>query len=146
MNNNLRGKLGFKGERGYSAYEIAVQNGYTGTEAQWADSFLNADNYYNKSEVNAIAAGIKSDFAVVTGTFDDASGHVSVDYPTGFNKDNCVIISATWGYYQQTLHKNDNNDPYVVLMDTNIRWYDGVAHSSSSGDYDFNIVLMKIGE
>lgn len=41
-----------KGERGYSAYEIAVQNGYTGTEAEWKDSFLNADNYYNKSEVD----------------------------------------------------------------------------------------------
>ena len=42
-----------KGERGYSAYEIAVQNGYTGTEAEWKDSFLNADNYYNKSEVDS---------------------------------------------------------------------------------------------
>lgn len=31
----LRGVLGFKGERGYSAYEIAVQNGYIGTEKDW---------------------------------------------------------------------------------------------------------------
>ena len=31
----LRGQLGFKGERGYSAYEIAVQNGFKGTESQW---------------------------------------------------------------------------------------------------------------
>lgn len=41
-----------KGERGYSAYEIAVQNGYEGTEAEWKDSFLNAENYYNKSEID----------------------------------------------------------------------------------------------
>lgn len=31
----LKGKLGFKGERGYSAYEIAVQNGFVGTEQDW---------------------------------------------------------------------------------------------------------------
>ena len=34
-NNYLRGVLGFKGERGYSAYEIAVQNGYIGDEKSW---------------------------------------------------------------------------------------------------------------
>lgn len=52
--NNLEAQLGFKGERGDSAYEIAVQNGYEGTEAEWADSFLNSDNYYNKSEVKGL--------------------------------------------------------------------------------------------
>ena len=31
----LRGQLGWKGERGYSAYEIAVQNGFIGTEQDW---------------------------------------------------------------------------------------------------------------
>ncbi len=31
----LRGVLGFKGERGYSAYEIAVQEGFKGTEQDW---------------------------------------------------------------------------------------------------------------
>lgn len=31
----LRGQLGWKGERGYSAYEIAVQNGYVGSERDW---------------------------------------------------------------------------------------------------------------
>jgi hypothetical protein len=35
MDNVLKGKLGFKGERGFSAYEIAVQNGYVGTEKDW---------------------------------------------------------------------------------------------------------------
>ena len=33
--NDIRASLGFKGERGYSAYEIAVQNGYTGSEQDW---------------------------------------------------------------------------------------------------------------
>ena len=42
-----------KGEKGYSAYELYVKNGGTLTEAQWLDEFLNADNFYNKSEVDA---------------------------------------------------------------------------------------------
>ena len=46
----LKGKLGFKGERGYSAYEIAVQHGYEGTEEQWVEDFINAENYYDKTE------------------------------------------------------------------------------------------------
>lgn len=33
--NEARGIVGFVGERGYSAYEIAVQNGFIGTEQDW---------------------------------------------------------------------------------------------------------------
>lgn len=33
--NEARGIVGFKGERGYSAYEVAVQNGYIGSEEDW---------------------------------------------------------------------------------------------------------------
>lgn len=35
MNNALNGKLGFKGEQGFSAYEVAVQNGFIGSEKDW---------------------------------------------------------------------------------------------------------------
>lgn len=35
MENVLKGSFGFKGARGYSAYEIAVQNGFEGTEKDW---------------------------------------------------------------------------------------------------------------
>lgn len=44
---------GFIGENGLSAYEIAVQNGFEGTEQEWLDSFYNettveqtTNNYY----------------------------------------------------------------------------------------------------
>lgn len=45
-----------KGERGYSAYDLYVQNGGTLTEEEWLDAFLNADNYYNKSEVEGLVS------------------------------------------------------------------------------------------
>lgn len=35
MNNILKGRLGWKGERGYSAYELAVKNGFIGSERDW---------------------------------------------------------------------------------------------------------------
>lgn len=41
-----------KGERGFSAYDIYVQNGGTLTEEEWLDAFLNANNYYNKTETD----------------------------------------------------------------------------------------------
>lgn len=41
-----------KGERGYSAYELYVQNGGTLTEEEWLDEFTNADNFYNKTETD----------------------------------------------------------------------------------------------
>jgi len=41
-----------KGERGYSAYDIYVQNGGTLTEEEWVDAFLSADNYYSKSQTD----------------------------------------------------------------------------------------------
>lgn len=41
-----------KGEKGYSAYDLYVKNGGTLTEEQWLNAFLNADNYYNKNEVD----------------------------------------------------------------------------------------------
>ena len=35
MENLLKGSFAFKGERGLSAYEIAVKNGFEGTEQDW---------------------------------------------------------------------------------------------------------------
>lgn len=35
MENALRGVLCYKGEKGDSAYQVAVKNGFKGTESQW---------------------------------------------------------------------------------------------------------------
>ena len=48
----IDGDLGFKGERGYSAYELAVLNGYEGTEQEWIDHFgLDLTGYLQTSDV-----------------------------------------------------------------------------------------------
>ena len=50
-NTYLKGVLGFKGERGYSAYEIAVQNGFVGSEKQWLATIGTANNLTDNESV-----------------------------------------------------------------------------------------------
>lgn len=45
--NEARGILGFKGERGYSAYEVACQNGYVGSESDWLAQ-LGTSSHFNQ--------------------------------------------------------------------------------------------------
>lgn len=50
MSNILKGKLVVKGERGYSAYEIAVKNGFEGTEEEWLESLIGSIKIENVDE------------------------------------------------------------------------------------------------
>lgn len=50
-NNYLRGVLGFKGERGYSAYETAVQNGFGGTEQEWLATLGTSSHFTEEKTV-----------------------------------------------------------------------------------------------
>lgn len=46
MNNeNIVGQLYVAGTRGYSAYEVAVQNGFVGTEEEWLESLVGPQGY-----------------------------------------------------------------------------------------------------
>lgn len=53
MNTNAaKGQLAYKGDRGYSNYEIAVQHGYQGTEQDWIDHFgLDLSGYVKTTDV-----------------------------------------------------------------------------------------------
>ena len=57
---DAKGVLGFKGERGYSNYEIYVKNGGTMTEQEWLDHFgVDLTDYIKTSEVNAIVGDLE---------------------------------------------------------------------------------------
>lgn len=49
----LKGKLCYKGERGYSAYEIAVQQGFQGTEKEWLSSLALSELPITATEINS---------------------------------------------------------------------------------------------
>lgn len=57
--NEARGILGFKGERGYSAYEIAVQNGFTGTEEDWLAT-LGTSTHFNQTKTMYVTSSEES--------------------------------------------------------------------------------------
>lgn len=113
-----------KGEKGDSAYDVYVKNGGTLTEEEWLDAFLNANNYYSKSEVKGLVINnltsdttdqplsakqgkvlkglvdncvVKDNIAVITGTLTIDSNHAGIDtvaYPTGFTSSNTYIVCA----------------------------------------------------
>ena len=57
---DAKGVLGFKGERGYSNYEIYVKNGGTMTEQEWLEHFgVDLTGYAKTSEVNAIVGDLE---------------------------------------------------------------------------------------
>lgn len=57
MDNVLRGTLCFKGARGYSAYEIAVQNGFEGSEKDWLAQLGTTAFFSKDSAVYTATAG-----------------------------------------------------------------------------------------
>ena len=63
MEEYLRAVLGFKGERGYSAYEIAVQNGYIGSEKDWLAQ-LGTSAYFMKDSKVYTATASQTSFAL----------------------------------------------------------------------------------
>ena len=57
----LKGKLGWKGERGFSAYEVAVQNGFIGSEQDWLDTIgCPISSTIDEDSTNGTCAGSKA--------------------------------------------------------------------------------------
>lgn len=56
MENALRGVLVYKGERGYSAYESAVLNGFIGTEQDWLATLGTASHFKEESVIHTSTA------------------------------------------------------------------------------------------
>lgn len=63
MKEFLRAELGFKGERGYSAYEIALQNGFLGSEKDWLAQ-LGTTNSFSKNAIFHLATERQSSFDI----------------------------------------------------------------------------------
>lgn len=53
----LQGSIGWKGERGYSAYEVAVQNGYVGSETDWLATLGTSSHFTEDSIIHTATSG-----------------------------------------------------------------------------------------
>lgn len=76
--NDLKALLGFKGERGYSAYEIAVQNGYEGTEQDWLAT-LGTSSHFTQNSTIYEGDGETTEFALPSTYTSDSFVSVYVD-------------------------------------------------------------------
>lgn len=129
---------------------------------------------YTKEQVNALLADElkskkeKSDFALIEETITvstDGNGIVTVDFPEGFTKDNCIVLSAdvksheentsflpreyNLGYGGTNFHKIN---PTVYLGDPSTYDSTKICISLYYGTLDqeipkdVRVVLMKVGE
>ena len=80
---------GERGERGYSAYEIAVKNGYKGTEAEWTNAFLSPDGYYGKTEIDNKENNLKAENEYLNSVIEQAFTPVEKE-GTSINYDNTI--------------------------------------------------------
>lgn len=122
---------------------------WAGTEAEYNSITTKSnDTLYVITDIEDNAV-VKGDFAVVTGsiTMNDGSGTTNINYPTGFNKDNCVVISAgiaitsVYDYYVGTSSISIG----VRLAADNIKvTTTKIISSGPSSTKDVKVVLMKI--
>lgn len=148
-----------KNNSGVYQYELArFRTSSSGiTNFQDMRTFLDFDSIYQKiqEEIDNIKNGSafvpQSNFAVVTGTINITNGNgiQYVKYPTGFNENNCVVISVgvtvdDTGYYS---FNADN----VFRLIFSARLMNGFVRVDStsllnqgiSGNQNFIVVLMK---
>lgn len=92
----------------------------------------------------------KSEFAVVQGTISlsNGSGNTTLNYPNGFNKDNCVVLTVAINIYGEKIFSYNSASQMIFegrLTDNNISVrctaIDGVGTSTTK---NCKVILMKI--
>lgn len=92
MERVLKGTLCFKGERGDSAYEIAVNNGFKGTEEEWLETLsINISNVIDKDSTNTTVPSSKAVYDFINTIYPVGSIYMSI---SGTNPS--VLFGGTW--------------------------------------------------
>lgn len=74
----LKATLGFKGEKGDSAYQIAVKNGFIGTEKDWLAT-LGTTNYVGETKATFLATKGQTEFGLPTGYTNESIVEVYIE-------------------------------------------------------------------
>lgn len=118
--NVLRGHVAFKGERGYSAYEIAVQNGFKGDKDAWLKQIgfedINAKLPTNVKNFGAVGDGVTDDTEAIQYALDNydaiyfPEGEYLCNSPIEIKKSNTIIRgdNATLKYQGNDYFMNVN--------------------------------------
>ena len=115
-----------KGDRGYSAYEIAVQNGFEGTEEEWLESLKGADGTMTfedlkpaqreslKGDRGEQGIGIQSIEQTTTATESEGVNEVTIT----LNDDNHTEYTFEVKNGAQGTKGDDGKSAYQVYLDT----------------------------
>ena len=123
-----RGTLGFKGETGLSAYELAVKNGYEGTEQEWINHFgLDLSGYVETSDVvdNLTSTYTTRPLSAKQGkvlneAINDLKPVVLYNNPSGSNSTIELSDSVTnYSFIEIYYHSNDDYEGYKKLIAQN---------------------------
>lgn len=126
--------------------------GHTHTKSQITDFAHNHDDrYYTESESNA-RYKLKGDFTTVSGsvTLSNGNGSVKVNYPSGFTKTNCRVVSLfAEGFYDDgTITFNTSMSTHVFgvnFSNNNISLScTTMLSSGSSRTITMTAILMKV--
>lgn len=73
MSDILRGSLGFKGENGLSAYQIAVKNGFTGSEQDWLATLGTTNHFAQSKTIFTVSEAGTDEINIPSGYSSEAS-------------------------------------------------------------------------
>ena len=111
------------------------------------------DRYFTENEINTKLNSykVKGDFVVINGNINltNGEGSVDVNYPSGFNKDNCVCIAAGFAYQTAIGYIYDGymDGGFEVRFKTDRMTciaYTAGQDAGPSGAKPIRIVLMKV--
>lgn len=98
MDEFLRTTPCFKGERGFSAYDIARKNGYEGTEEEWLKVLsVNISNVINKDSTNTTVPSSKAVYDFINTIYPVGSIYMSVNATNP-----SVLFGGTWEQIKDT--------------------------------------------
>jgi hypothetical protein len=118
-------------------------------------SHTHDDRYFTESEINSKLATykLKGDFYVVNGniTLSNGSGNTSqVALPSGFTKDNCVVVAVGVAYQLATVldYGGHSTATFNVRITSSNQYYLNVivigSSGGPSGSRAYKIVMMKV--
>jgi hypothetical protein len=97
-NTNLKGALGFKGEKGDSAYQVAVKNGFIGTEKDWLAT-MGTTNYVGETKA----------------TFSATVGQKAFGLPTQYTNESIVEVYIEGAKLNKNLYTVNSSSRELTL-------------------------------
>ena len=141
----------FKGERGFSAYDIARKNGYEGTEEEWLKVLsVNISNVINKDSTNTTVPSSKAVYDFINTIYPVGSIYMSVNATNP-----SVLFGGTWEQIKDTfllsagdkyeVGSTGGEEKHILTIEEMPNHRHGVANYNTSG-YSIDRSPVLIGE